>query len=45
MKKIEYMAPEMEVIKIQVENAMLTVSTGEGQGGTGQEFDDDVEPG
>ena len=28
MKKIEYMAPEMEVVEIKMENALLTISNG-----------------
>ena len=33
MKKIEYQAPEMEVVKINVQGALLQASTGESTGG------------
>ena len=45
MKKIEYQAPEMEVVKVEVLNPLLNVSTGESSGGTGEGFGDDVQPG
>lgn len=37
MKKIEYMAPEMEVVEIKMESALLTISDGSepGYGGEG----------
>lgn len=45
MNKKAYMAPEMEVVKMKINAPLLQASMGEGQGGTGQEFGDDVQPG
>ena len=43
MKKIEYQAPEMEIIEIQIQDALLTVSTGESSGGGANLVSDDTE--
>ena len=45
MKKNAYMSPEMEVVKMKINAPLLQASTGESQGGSGEEFDDDVLPG
>lgn len=41
MKKIEYMAPEMEVIEIKIQgNVLLNTSSDETPGVSGEEIDD-----
>ena len=45
MKKNAYMTPEMEVVKMKINAPLLQASMGEGQGGSGEEFGDDVQPG
>jgi len=45
MKKIEYQAPAMEVVEIEVQGALLETSTGEVIGGGATEAPDDEEAG
>lgn len=43
MKKIEYQAPEMEVVELKAQSALLQAS-GEIGGGSGTEFAPEFEP-
>lgn len=44
MKKTEYITPAMEIYSIKTKNALLTVSSGEIEGGSGKTAPEDVEP-
>lgn len=44
MKKIEYQAPEMEVVELKSQSTLLAGSSGEIGGGSGQGFAPEFEP-